>query len=480
MTLIVASVHGRPPSQVHGADMIEIRADDVELAQVDTLIPTFLETTSQPTIFTVRSVEEGGNFQGDDMHRIALLKAALTCSRPPKYIDIEYEILTKQPWLLDELPLKDCGVILSWHDTRGRPKDLFQRAAAMQDIAGISVVKMVWRARSIRDNLDAFELLRTRQQPMIALCMGAYGLMSRVLAPKFGGFATFATIEGHEATADGQPTVHDLLTTYNFDTIDQETKVFGVIGENVEHSASPPFHNAAFAAADANAVYVPLPIPRGWEHLKATTLSLLHNESLDFCGASVTIPHKENMLKLVEEESGKIAASSQNIGAVNTIHTNTIMRATNTDVDAIESLLQTPKRVLVLGAGGVARAAVYGAKQLGAKVVIIARRAQQAEVLANEFDCLLGLDECENVDTIINCTPVGMLDGPDVDGDPLINLAPEVVLRSEMTVFDTVYMPEETPLLVRAKKASCHVISGGEMFRKQAASQQLFWTKNSF
>ena len=136
--------------------------------------------------------------------------------------------------------------------------------------------------------------------------------------------------------------------------------------------------------------------------------------------------------------------------------------------------------MVVLGAGGVARAAVYGAKQLGAKVVIIARRAQQAEVLANEFDCLLGLDDCENVDTIINCTPVGMLDGPDVDGDPLINLAPEVVLRSEMTVFDTVYMPEETPLLVRAKKASCHVISGGELFRKQAASQQLFWTKNSF
>ena len=100
MTLIVAAVHGSPPSQVHGADMIEIRADDVELAQVDTLIPTFLEATSQPTIFTVRSVEEGGNFQGDDGHRIALLKAALTCPKPPKYIDIEYEILIKQPFKL--------------------------------------------------------------------------------------------------------------------------------------------------------------------------------------------------------------------------------------------------------------------------------------------------------------------------------------------------------------------------------------------
>ena len=168
MTLVVASVHGKPPSQVTGADMIEIRADDVEHSQANTLVPTFLEASSLPTIFTVRSVEEGGNFQGDDAHRIELLKAALTCSKPPKYIDIEFEILTKQPWILDELPLEDCGVILSWHDVVGRPKDLFQRAAVMQDIAGVNVVKMVWRARSLRDNLDAFELLRTRQQPTSA------------------------------------------------------------------------------------------------------------------------------------------------------------------------------------------------------------------------------------------------------------------------------------------------------------------------
>ena len=69
-----------------------------------------------------------------------------------------------------------------------RPHDLFKRAAAMQDVADINIVKMVWRARSVRDNLDCFELLRTKQQPMIAMCMGEYGLLSRALSPKIWRF----------------------------------------------------------------------------------------------------------------------------------------------------------------------------------------------------------------------------------------------------------------------------------------------------
>jgi 3-dehydroquinate dehydratase/shikimate dehydrogenase len=317
-----------------------------------------------------------------------------------------------------------------------------------------------------------------KQQPMIALCMGNCGLMSRVLAPKFGGFATFATIDGHEATADGQPTVHDLRVTYNFDTINQETKVFGIIGENTEHSTSPAFHNAAFAAGGINATYLPLPIPSGWEHLKATTLSLLHDTKLDFSGASITIPHKEHMLKLVEEEQGNIPVECKKIGAVNTLLRESVLMATNTDAKAIGTLLQTPKRVLVLGAGGVARAAVYASLQLGATVCIVARRTEQAASLADEFDCDSGVESCNNIDTIINCTPVGMKDGPDAEGDPLLGLAPKIQLTSEMTIFDTVYIPEETPLLARARAAHCSVISGSEMFRKQAASQQLFWSTN--
>jgi len=479
MTLIVASVHGKPPKTVTGADMIEIRADDVKLDEINNVVPSLLEATTLPTIFTIRSVQEGGNFSGDDAHRLAILHAALTSSKPPMYVDIEYELFAKQPWLIDELPLGECGVILSWHDTLSRPSDLFQKAALMQDIPGISIVKMAWRARSLRDNLDAFELLQGRQQPMIVLCMGPYGLMSRILAPKFGGFATFATIDGHEATADGQPTINELRSKYNFNSINAESKVYGVIGDNVELSASPQFHNAAFAAAGTNAVYVPLPIPNGWEHLKATALCLTHDERLDFAGASITIPHKENMLKLVQEDQGIIEQESKMIGAVNTISSSTKLIAINTDATAIATLLQSPKRILVLGGGGVARAAITAAISLRAEVVVVTRRSDQAMKLAKEFKCQHGIDACVNIDTVINCTPVGMATGEDASGDPLTTLVPTMRLSPEMTIFDTVYMPEETPLLKRAIEHGCNVITGSEMFRKQAATQQQFWATES-
>ncbi|MDP7008888.1 MAG: type I 3-dehydroquinate dehydratase [Phycisphaerales bacterium] len=471
MTLIVASVHGTPPPNVANADMIEIRADTIDVHSV----PSILGSTTLPTIFTVRSVEEGGNFSGSDEQRIEVLTAALTCSNPPTYLDIEYEFFKNQPWILDDLPLGDCDVILSWHDMKGRPKDLFQKAAAMQDVAGISVVKMAWRARSLRDNLDAFELLQARQQPMIALCMGPYGKMSRILAPKFGGFATFASIGGREATADGQLDVEELRGLYNFDTINADTFVFGVIGEQVNHSASPLFHNAAFAAAGTNAVYLPFPIPAGWEHLKATTLSVMHASILDFKGASITIPHKENMAKLVAEEGGLIDKACEDIGALNTIGIGKTLSGTNTDSEAIATLIRSAKRVLILGAGGVARAAISAAINNGSSVIVVARRTEQAKKLATVFGCEHGSAACHAIDMVINCTPVGMRGGPSEEGDPLQLLLPSFELTSDIQVFDTVYDPEETPLLLQAKEMGCTRITGADLFRKQAAAQQRFW-----
>ena len=174
----------------------------------------------------------------------------------------------------------------------------------MQDVADVDIVKMVWRARSVRDNLDCFELLRTKQQPMIAMCMGEHGLMSRVLSPKFGGFGVYGSVEGHEATAPNQPTIEKLNGLFRFKDINADTKLFGVIGSHVLQSSGPAFHNAAFEVADMNAVYLPIPIPAEWEHFKATFLELFHCEHLSFAGASITLPHKTHMLKLLDELHG--------------------------------------------------------------------------------------------------------------------------------------------------------------------------------
>jgi 3-dehydroquinate dehydratase/shikimate dehydrogenase len=238
MTLIIASVHGEVPEQIQGADLLEIRVDALSTEEAVEQLPKLLAASPIPTIVTCRSASEGGMFDGDEEDRVAIYRSALNCDNPPRYIDIEYEILSRHPLMLDALSSESTGIILSWHDMEGRPSDLLQRAAAMQDIDGIDVVKMVWRARSLRDNLEAFSLLQSRQQPMIAMCMGEYGVMSRILAPKFGGFAVFASVAGNEPTAPGQPSIVELRSQYHFDDINMQTNVFGVIGNNVEHSGS--------------------------------------------------------------------------------------------------------------------------------------------------------------------------------------------------------------------------------------------------
>ena len=134
---------------------------------------------------------------------------------------------------------------------------------------------------------------------------------------------------------------------------------------------------------------------------------------------------------------------------------------------------------MILGAGGVARAATAAAIKLGAEVVIVARRAASAASLANEFRCEHGTEQCNNISHIINCTPVGMSFSTSSEDDPLLSLAPDVVLLKDMVVFDTVYMPEQTPLLIRAKEIGCSCITGVELFRKQAAAQQVFWASHA-
>jgi 3-dehydroquinate dehydratase/shikimate dehydrogenase len=378
----------------------------------------------------------------------------------------------RHPLILDALSGEHTGIILSWHDLEGRPKNLIQRAAQLQDVSGIDVVKVAWRARSIRDNLEAFSLLQSRQQPMIALCMGEYGIASRILAPKFGGFATYASIDGKKPTALGQLSVNDLHATYNFSAINKETEVYGVIGNNVEHSASPAFHNTAFQAAEKNAVYIPLSIPDGWEHLKASVLEFCNTPALHFSGASVTVPHKENILRLADSED----INCKKAGAANTITIDgSAVDANNTDVEAIETIASHAKQVLILGGGGVARATIVAMQNIGANVFVATRRPEQGSSLSKEFSIDIATQQ-NHIDTIINCTPVGMCGGNNPDDDPLQILAKWIKLDPSILVIDTVYKPKETPLIQRAMSNGCKTITGDAMFRLQAAAQQRIWT----
>jgi 3-dehydroquinate dehydratase/shikimate dehydrogenase len=495
-----------------GARMIEWRVDELigpgDLAATERLV----RDSPAPCIVTCRGAVEGGGYVGPDDARWAYWEGVARFPTPPRYIDVEWSAARTAPARLASLSAvvssrgsdgdSPTGLILSSHDFEGRPADLLQQIEAMSAEPGCAVIKVAWRARSLRDNLEAFELLSTRPRPMIALCMGEFGLPSRVLAPKFGGLVTFAAADPRQATAPGQPTVRDLRDVYRIDRVSATTLVYGVIGWPIAHSRGPHLHNAGFEAVGHDGVYLPLPVPADPLHFKATVTTLLEDPRLQFAGASVTLPHKENLVQLVRERGGVIEPLAALMGAGNTLAVDPGgLRCANTDGPAaVEALCDamavapdglTGRRVAVLGAGGVARAVVAALALAGAEIVVFNRDRARAEALAaalagkprpdggttavtvGESAALAG----GGFEVVINCTPIGMDGGPAPDRSPLDALGGETMpLNDRVAVFDTVYTPRRTPLIREAEARGARTVTGDEMFVRQAALQLEMWT----
>jgi 3-dehydroquinate dehydratase/shikimate dehydrogenase len=489
-----------------GAQLIEWRIDLLpDLDGAEAAVVDLVRRSPQPCIVTCRSESEGGMFSGEDADRAALLHALAASDQRPRYVDVELasferslELQAAVEALMGDLDNPDSTLILSSHDMQQRPRDLLQRIERMTDEPRCGVIKIAWLARSLRDNLEAFDLLAERRKPMIALCMGRFGLMSRILAPKFGGLLTFATDAPGGESAPGQPTLDELRDRYRFESITRDTQVYGVIGWPVEHSRSPHLHNAGFDAVGHNGVYLPLPIPPEWEHFKATVGELIDHPRLGFRGASVTIPHKQHLLRFVEERGGRIDGLAAKIGAANTLIVGGTgsLACANTDAPAaVEALCEgmgilgtklAGQRVAVLGAGGVARAVVVGLALEGAHVVVVNRTRERAEAMVRNLEeaglasgdggIEIGSPDMLSLGgfpIIINCTPIGMQGGPDPDASPLPDDAP---LDDAVTVFDTVYAPARTLLIQEAQARGARTITGVEMFLKQAAMQFEMWT----
>ena len=452
-----------------------------------------VEGSPAPVIATCRGVAEGGAFDGTETQRAELYEALILGDHPPRYADIELSAWQASTALRDRVTEAiqrgrrehdvHTSLILSVHDFEQRPRDLLQRVEAMTADPACAVIKVAWNARSVRDNLEALELLADRTKPTIALCMGRFGLMSRVLAPKGGGLLVYAADAAGAETAPGQPTVGELHDLYRFDRIGPGTGVYGVIGWPAEHSLGPAVHNAGFEAAGFDGVYLPLPVPPEYEHFKATVNSLVADRRLGFRGASVTVPHKEHLLRYVAELGGTIDPAARRIGAANTLtvrHDGTIECA-NTDAPAVLSVLEgflspPERRVAVLGAGGAARAVVESLSRAGLAVTVFNRTQARAQALAAEFQVeAAGLDTLRGGDfsIIVNCTPVGMTGGPAPHESPL----PDAVKVGDGDiVFDTVYTPRRTPLIERAQEQGATVVTGIDMFLRQAALQFEMWT----
>lgn len=497
VTYLCVAIFARDPKQVQrdaalaaeaGADLVELRVD--HLTKLGDIGP-MVKACRLPVIITCRPTWEGGHSHLPDGERRSLMVHAHT-TLGVKHVDIELETLRKT----SENPHENSvGRIISSHDFEGRPVKLNNLVAELNAAPG-EVAKIVWTARTIRDNLEAFELLQHRQKPMIALCMGEAGLISRVLAKKFGAFLTFATLPGDAGTAPGQISVQDMKRLYRWDAITPATKTYGVVGSPIAHSMSPAIHNAAFDATRHDGVYLPLLVNAGYESFKAFMESFVPFAGLDLSGLSVTIPHKENALRYLQEKNATIDPLAARIGAVNTITIDRngaggpTLSGTSTDyaaiLDSITATLGITReelanyRVAVLGAGGTGRTAVAALAHYGATVVVYNRTKDRADALAAEFNGQSGkvvaarweklCDSCCHI--YINTTSLGM--HPNVDASPFDDAAP--AFTPDTLVFDAVYNPIQTKLLKQAEAAGAKTINGVEMFVRQAAGQFEAWT----
>ncbi len=455
-----------------GAGLIELRIDFIARAPD---LKRMLADKPCPFVATIRRPQDGGRWSASEDARQMLLKQCIV-SGGFEWVDLETDIADKIR------RFKAVKRIVSYHNLAEFPPDLEEIYARMVE-QDADILKVVVAAQSPADNLRMIDLMKKATKPTIAFCSGDLGFPSRILCLKFGAPFTYAAFNKERGVAPGMPSFEDVLKIYHPGRINAETKVYGVVGDPVGHSHSPIVHNAAFRASDINAVYVPFRVTRG--HLPQFLDAFA---AIPVEGYSITIPHKEAAAQAghTKDETVELTHAANTL-----IHKPHGFFAANTDYPAVMDALMAhlgknspvtdapgspvdlhKRMVLILGAGGVARAAAHALHRAGAIVHIANRNFERAEKLADEVNAE-ALDwtarHKEGCDLVINCTPVGM--HPNVDESPLH----ASFLRPGMVVFDTVYTPETTMLIREAKTRGAQVITGVELFIRQAGAQfQLF------
>eukprot|EP01023_Acetabularia_acetabulum_P042325 TRINITY_DN4172_c0_g2_i2.p1 TRINITY_DN4172_c0_g2~~TRINITY_DN4172_c0_g2_i2.p1 ORF type:complete len:605 (-),score=100.90 TRINITY_DN4172_c0_g2_i2:126-1940(-) len=470
-------------------DVLEFRMDcllfeDYSFEQFDDALTQFQEKCSLPYIVTLRPQWEGGAYTGDENLRLKVLFRAMELQAP--YVDVELKALGDFQLLMEQKKFKrdksNTKLIVSYHNFESTPNrsDTMALLLAMSGNQGVDIVKAAFYAQDVKDAVMLLEVMRILKvdyrvkKPMICLSMGERGQPARILAGKYGGYLTFGALDQGFESAPGQPTVTQLRDLYRVHQINEETKVYGIVGNPVSHSKSPLLHNTAMAHIGFNGVYIPYLV----DNMQLFTES--YND-LEFAGFSVTIPHKQEAKRLADD----LDPITRKIGAVNTLirQEDGSLMGYNTDwtaaISAIEQGVEAVtgsrdlhgKKVVVIGAGGAGRALVFGAMCKGAQVYVANRSLSRAEQLLKEapgaiFVPLEKLWRGEvSGDVLANSTSLGM--HPDVDQSPV----PDYVTQNFSVVFDAVYNPMDTKLLQEAKANGCVCVSGVAMFVGQAAQQ---------
>ena len=430
------------------ADAFEWRLDYLthidlkELADLRSVI-------SKPVIFTLRRKEEGGKYTGSEEQRLQEIQRL--CLLSPDFFDLEWDLPSE---FIAEICQK-TKVIGSYHNFIKTP-DLEKIYAQMQN-QHFQQIKIATFAVSTLDQISLLCFLKkhSHRKNLTCISMGEYGRSSRVLGKIYGNALHYACID-QPLEKTGQMSLKELHEVYRFDTLNEKTEVYALLGDPIEQSIGHIWHNSYFQRKKINAVYIKLAVQK--EELEELFLQAAF---LNIKGFSVTMPLKQAVLPFLRSS----------LSSCNTITYDREYRGYNTDgiavVEALEERIDLAyKKVLVLGAGGSARAIVPPLLEKKADVYVWARSKSFA------LNCKHLISKKEILDlpyeVLIHTTPVGM--------SPLEN---ESLLTKEMihkcVVVDLVYRPKETELLRLSRENGCVCIDGEEIYARQAMLQQEIW-----
>jgi 3-dehydroquinate dehydratase/shikimate dehydrogenase len=455
-------------------DVAELRVDCLE-ADERLHIRRFPELAGLPVILTIRRDSDGGYFSGGEGARVRLLARGLAFANVDRrmnfaYVDIEEDL--EVPSLEEAARTFGTRIIRSYHNMNGIIHDIPLRINSMRR-TGDEIIKVALKTNSTSDVVRVFRAAKeSTVQDKIILCMGPYGIYSRILCEKFGSIMTYSSALSETTVpgASGQLDIRELNELYRFRGITNKTKVYGITGFPLKFSMGPLVYNTVFGLENTDAVYVPFPSDSINDILELAA-------ELEVQALAVTVPYKEAVLPALT----RCSAAVHSIGACNIMYRSADgWFGDNTDcagfsasiLDFLGKKNLKWKKVTIIGAGGIARAVAAEVFRIGGKALILNRTVHKAKDIASLYSFRWGgLDEHgielidKYSDIIIHATSVGM-EGHDVF-DPL-----EIYnFTGKEVVMDLVYYPAQTPFLTRAAAAGCRTINGYDMVVHQTCLQ---------
>ncbi|MEI8364918.1 MAG: shikimate dehydrogenase [Parachlamydiaceae bacterium] len=455
--------HRQISQALEDADLVELRLDcftSLDIRALEKLRSQF----TLPMLFTLRSQSQGGNYTQTEENRLEDIR--LLASLKPEYLDLEFHVPSS---FVQEISSQypEIKIILSYHNFTETPLDLEGLYQEMQKTPAFYYKIAV----TPQHCLDTMRLLCWTKScntgNLNVVGMGDHGQISRILGPVVGCPITYATIDENSSysTALGQLSAKTLVERYHHRSLGPQTALYGLIGNPVDKSISDVTHNHLMSLFNLDAVYVKIEV-------KPSEVGdfLQFARQLSFCGLSVTMPLKECVLPYLDAIDPEALA----IGAVNTlVFSEKGIAGFNTDgigaLSAIEEQCSVKnKRIVILGAGGAAKAIAYEALRRGALVTIVNRTVEKAHLLAQRLHCTgMGLEQMSDCvaagyDILINCTSVSMPISPD-------DILPQTL------VMDVVTSPKETVFVRHALEKRCRIVYGHQMFAEQALGQFQRW-----